>query len=270
MTNNQPADLTCDQTRRLFELYADSEGDAANFQQVNRHLSDCEECAAWYAGQLRFESGLAEKLQAEAATSDLWNSVEARIQSTPKRVLAPFWLFTASAAAVVLVALGWRLLSNDLSDSGGLFSLAMGGHERLVDGSEPLQIASESDLEVEAYLKRRVDFPVRCPPRHDAGFVVRGGGVLSLGATPAAFVHGVIGAGKASVFILPRDGLVGFQRESESLGRSEVLRHRANGLGVVVGAIDQNVVIVVGPEPEAELERVLKAYGTYPHHQAAA
>jgi hypothetical protein len=34
----------------------------------------------------------------------------------------------------------------------------------------------------------------------------------------------------------------------------------------VLGVVDQNAVLVVGQTDPARLERVLKAYGTYPDH----
>jgi len=145
-------------------------------------------------------------------------------------------------------------------------------HERLAGGSESPQFESESDLAVEAYLRNRVTFPVRCPPRQDAGFAVRGGGVFKLGDAPAAYVHGLVDAERVSVFILPRERLALFGLEPDSLKGLRVVHRRIGTLDVILAAIDQNLVVVVGRQTLDRLERVVRAYGTYPEthsHDAA-
>lgn len=253
MKHPYPAKTGCNEVRRLFELYADSEGDAATFQKVNQHLAECAGCSAWFESQLLLESRVGELMRADSPSATLWAGIEGRVRTTSRWNWALLRLMTASAAVVLVALSGWFLNTPDIQAPNDLAALAVDEHERLASGNLPLQISSDSDLEVEDYLKRRVDFPVRCPPRQDAGFMVQGGGVCSLGATPAAFVHGTIGDGKSSIFILPREALQDFGPERSRLSQANVLYHRKGSVSVVLSAIDQNVVIVVGPESEAHL-----------------
>ncbi len=259
----------CEQVRRQFELYADSEGSPSTFQGINDHLASCEQCSDWYRKQLRFESDLSDALQVSTPTDNIWDMVEESVRRSSHEPLRLNRWVVASAASLLVTLLAWIMIVSVNDDRGQLAQLAFSEHERLANGREPLQIASESDLEVEAFLKRRVAFPVRCPPRQDAGFHVQGGGICSLGTSSAAFVHGVIGKRKASIFILPREELSRFASEWNSLRNQDVLRHRSGQLGLVLGTIDKNLVIVVGQDSADELEKVLRAYGTYPDHETA-
>ncbi|MDA1229364.1 MAG: zf-HC2 domain-containing protein [Planctomycetota bacterium] len=55
--------MNCKETRRHWNLYYDSEGDAELHFQLNEHLEHCAECANWFDKQNRLES-LIEELSA--------------------------------------------------------------------------------------------------------------------------------------------------------------------------------------------------------------
>src|SRR5262249_6816274 len=150
---------------------------------------------------------------------ELWDRVLSRCglqQPAPRRLW--LWLASVAACALVLVtALLWRTLSGPGSTGTDLAQLTTAWHERLCEGAEPIEFQARSDREVEAYLRQRVNFPVRCPPRKDAGFDVRGAGVGELGGQPAAYLSGYVDVEAVSIFILPREGLQAFPRQARAL-----------------------------------------------------
>ena len=150
------------------------------------------------------------------------------------------------------------------ADRPGSDRLGVEQHERLVSGRDSPRYRSNSDLDVEAYLRRQVSFPVRCPPRKDAGFAVNGAGICRLGDQPAAFLTGSVDNSAVSIFVLPRDSLNAFPDQERTLHRDSRLRIQDGQLAIVMGVIDRNAVMVVGPGDPNRLERVLSAYGTYP------
>ncbi len=259
--------MNCKRTRQLWELYRDSEGDAQLYLQVNEHLTGCPECTRWFDRQQSFEVDLAEKLREGTRNEELWAGIEAQLPATPRLISRRSTLILpllGVAAAILVLVAAWQYMPAAEGNS-ELAERVSGCHERLVAGQEQLQFASRSDLEVEAYLKKRVAFPVRCPPRQDAGFEVRGGGVCSVGNSPVAYVHGLVGMNKVSVFILPLERLGEFSRDRDALQRAEIVHSRHGELETVLSAIDRNIVVVVGQESPKRLERVVRAYGTYPH-----
>ena len=121
-----------------------------------------------------------------------------------------------------------------------------------------------SDREVEQYLKQRVSFPVRCPPREDAGFAVSGGGVCTIAGNSAAYVVGQVESQDVSIFILPAERLAQFVLERDALSQEVIYHCREGNYDMVLASIDRNVVVVVGTGTRDQLERVVRAYGTYP------
>ena len=128
-----------------------------------------------------------------------------------------------------------------------------------------MEFASRSDLDVEAYLRRRVSFSVRCPPRHDTGFLVRGAGVCQLDRSEAAYLAGEVDGNAVSIFILPSQSLTHFPHQQQALQREATHRCREGKYEMVMAEIDRSVVLVVGQVDSERLRRVLQAYGTYPH-----
>jgi anti-sigma factor RsiW len=260
--------MKCTEARQHWNMYHDSEGDAELHFQISDHLAICPTCAEWFSQQSRLESLLAEKLSAPAPAADLWNGVLSRaglIRPAP----AQRWLWlagVAACAAAVFVAVFWTWSRFSDSPSPDLAKLTATRHERLAAGEEIPQFESRSDLEVEDYLRKRVAFPVRCPPRKDAGFDVRGAGVCKLADQPAAYLSGRVNETPVSIFVLPRDSLAAFPHQREALRKEKTHRCQEGQYAMVLGVIDQNAVLVVGRTEPERLEKVLTAYGTYPDH----
>ncbi|HKA08179.1 MAG TPA: hypothetical protein VKD71_13050, partial [Gemmataceae bacterium] len=251
--------MTCNEARQHWNLYHDSEGDAELHFQISEHLAVCPHCAEWFSQQSRLESLLVEKLNAEAPTPELWNDVLTRsglLQPAPDRR----WLWfsgVAACAAVLVVAMLWTWNRSPVQPSPDLAKLTAARHERLAAGAELPQFESRSDLEVEDYLRKRVSFPVRCPPRKDAGFAVQGAGICQLADQPAAYLSGRVDDAAVSVFVLPRESLAAFPHQQEALLKEKTHRCQEGQYAMVLGVIDKNAVLVIGQTGPERLEKVL-------------
>jgi hypothetical protein len=189
------------------------------------------------------------------------------VQPPAASALRRWMLFAPSMvlAACVLIATGIWLVG-ERSDS--LSRLSANVHTAITTGGQELDFASGSDLEVEHYLRQRVTFPVRCPPRNDSGFVVAGAGTTRLADESAAYVFGHVDGRPVSVVILSRDSLARFPHQLLAVRDEGTHRCREGSHEMLMREIDRNVVVVVGDTDSGRLERVLNAYGTYhePHH----
>ncbi len=173
-------------------------------------------------------------------------------------------MLTLAASLLVAVELGWWPVTGGKA-SPDLAQLSVEFYSRLTSGREQVAFASTSPLAVEEYLRRQVRFPVRCPPRDDAGFQVRGGGTGELKSDPVAYVIGEVDGRDVSLFILARESLQHFPREREALRRGQTHHRRTGEVDVLMTEFDRNLVVAVGPVQADRLERLLQAYGSYPH-----
>jgi hypothetical protein len=259
--------MNCNEARQHWNLYHDSEGDVELHFRIEEHLANCPDCAEWFHKQSRLEDMLADKLAARSPDPELWNRVLVGNGLVKPAGTRRWILFSGMAACAATIALlivwnGGRFSSADANDLG---ALTRNWHEKLASGKEPLPFQSQSDFEVEDYLRTQVSFPVRCPPRKDAGFAVRGAGVCRLADQPAAYLAGHVDMTPVSIFVMPRDSLTAFSQNAGAVA-GQVTHRRIGSLESVLGVVDQNAVLIVGQTDPARLEQVLRAYGTYPDH----
>jgi len=260
--------MNCEEMRRHWNLYHDSEGDADLHFRIGEHLAVCAPCAQWFDQQSRLEVLLADKLRSQSPTPAIWDRVLHQTGLAPKPPAATrrwSWLLGVAACLLLLVAVSWSVLRRNRPPGHDLANLSAELHHRLEAGEETLQFRSESDLEVENYLRDRVPFPVRCPPRKDAGFVVQGAGVFRIADQPAAYLFGHVDATPVSIFVLSRDKLAAFPAQRPALLEEGTHRNQEGAYQVVMAGIDRNAVLAIGQTDPALLDRVLHAYGTYPH-----
>jgi anti-sigma factor RsiW len=262
--------MNCDEVRQHWELYYDSEGDSQLYLQINEHLAACQGCAKWFFQQAQFEDAVTARLAAAEPTAELWQRIlsETRVaRPAAARGWSFFSPFLALAASLLLVVGLWQFAPQRPPEH--LSELTAVVHQQLAGESEPLEFNSRSDAAVEAYLKQRVSFPVRCPPRKDAGFEVRGGGVCTIAGDPAAYVVGRVENKDVSIFILPAERLAQFVHERDVLAREAVHHCREGNYKMVLAKVDRNIVVVIGQGSPEQLERVVRAYGSYPEAPAA-
>lgn len=269
--------MNCEQAKQHWHLFHDSEGDAELHHQINEHLAMCPDCARWYFQQSRLEDALVDKLRVGQPTRLMWDRI--RAQCVDKQPVARSWLFarrTFGLAALIVIAMfglvGYGVVATGPGSGAApdLASLSVELHDNLASGREALKLYSHSPQEVENYVRTRVSFPVRCPPREDSGFQVAGGGVCKFEKDTVAYVVGDVDGKRVSVFIMARESLANYPAQDEALRRQRTLSERRGDCGVVIGELDRNLVLVVGKIDSGRLARVLKAYGSYPSHDAIA
>ncbi len=262
--------MNCHDSRRHWDLYHDSEGDAELHFQLNEHLENCAECAEWFHAQSRLESLIRERLHRVSDDDSLsveWSKILVTAGVTPAKrshVWSVFGSLLVALAAGILLMIGFvgGFNGDELPD---LASLSAEVHDGVLAGSWRPDFESESDLDVDRYLVNHVPFPVRCPPRKDSGFVVRGAGLCKVADQSTAYVVGSVDREPVSIFVLPQEILEKFPRQRDEFRRAALTSYRKGQTGIAISIIDRNLVLVAGNVDQAKLTRVLNSYGTYPH-----
>lgn len=257
--------MDCDDARRYWDLYYDSEGDGGLYLEINSHLEHCHPCAEWFCRQSRLEDAITARLASREPSAELWDRVLAQTILQPSRFRTAWFLGGGllALAASLLVAVG--LWQHRQPASPDLAALTADYHGELAAAAKVPEFRSPSDLEVENYLRRRVNFPVRCPPRRDSGFAVEGAGISRLAGEEAAYVVGSVEGIPVSLFILPRDSLSRFAHQYDAVEREGIHWCREGAYAMAMTTFDQNVVLVIGQTGRDRLRRILDAYGSYPH-----
>lgn len=260
--------MHCDEVRRHWSLYHDSEGDAETCFQISEHLHGCAECAQWFHQQSYFEDKIESKLRSAALcdpTPELWDRV--LLGSKVQRPTPAYrWTMLGSVLALAASLLAAVFLWGPGAPTANLAKLTADYHAQFAVFGQQVDYESGSDLDVEDYLRERVNFPVRCPPRRDSGFLVRGAGICRLDQSEAAYLVGDVDGSDVSIFILPSNALSRFPRQQQELAGGTAHRCREGNYQMVMAAIDQSVVLIIGRMDEKRLWDVLDAYGSYHEH----
>ncbi|MCI0640833.1 MAG: zf-HC2 domain-containing protein [Gemmataceae bacterium] len=260
--------MNCNDARQHWNLYHDSEGDAELHFQISEHVAMCPDCAAWFKQQSRLEDLIKEKLGPQPATSVLWDNILRKTGLVrPARVRSWIWFAGVAASVAVVGALLW-LWQGSSANAADLSKLAASWHEKVLAGKEPefRPHSQNPDLDVEKYLRGRVAFPVRCPPRRDAGFVVNGAGICQLGGESTAYLTGHVDDAPVSIFVLARDSLAAFPHQQQALRTEKTHQCREGPYQMVLAVVDRNAVLVIGQTEADRLDRVVRAYGSYSDH----
>lgn len=262
--------MNCEDVRRHWNLYHDSEGTPDLFQAINGHLEECTDCAEWYRRQEFVEGEIVRRVAAGEPTPELWESIViAQRKPEPSGASRKLLLWMVVAlTACLLLATGlkfWPQSQQPDAVETDLAQLSSQWHRDLSTGTQPVDYRSSSDLEVERYLRDRVEFPVRCPPRKDSGFFVSGAGICQLDGQKTAYLVGTLDGNDVSIFILSREALKRFPQQNKVLKQAKDIDCQNGDYRTTMAAIDRNVVLVVGRASCARQERVVRAYGTYPH-----
>jgi anti-sigma factor RsiW len=257
--------MNCNAVRGHWNLHRDSEGDAEMHFRIEEHLAICPDCSRWYSQQNRLEYSLIAAVASDIPTDALWDQVfgATGLAGGTRKLFRRRIVLAASIFVLATFVICW-IANNTVSPAEQLAAATVDWHQRLASGEETVQFQSESDLEVENYLRQRVSFPVRCPPRKDAGFLVQGAGVFRIADRPAAYLFGKVDEEPVSIFVLARDNVNPPAGEAVASGPEASHLRQLGDYEITIAGIDKNIVVAVGRTSFARLDQVLRAYGTYP------
>jgi anti-sigma factor RsiW len=260
--------MNCHEVRHHAMTYLDGEADAELRLRIDEHFEGCSACGAWFARQERLERMIRDRLSVGRATSEMWDRIHtgAGVQAPRRRRRSRRLVLGGSlcTAAVLLLAVVLAGHWNGHPQQSDLAHDAAALHGRWLRGELSPELISNSDVDVDRYLKGRVPFRVHCPPRTDVDFAVQGAGVCSAEGRPqAAYIVGRVERSPVSILVLDRISLAVFPHDRSRLQGGRRHRVQEGDYRLVSGVVADNVVVVVGAVSEEALERLLNAYGTY-------
>lgn len=230
----------CRQLQPRLYPYLDGELEAGEEEAVEVHLAACSACREVVARERAFRRRVLGALPREAAPAELRAEVEQLVELRLQQRAARRAQMEVTGAAAVAGAgaaggraggpwqaqrrLALRVaavaLVVGLAGAAGWFAAqpvqatslavaAVAQHDRFVRGLLEPEVAGPSQARIDAWLRRRLDFPVRFPElpaqRPAEPLSLLGARLTYLGGTQAAFLMYTYQGEKISLFALPRE-----------------------------------------------------------------
>jgi len=175
--------MICKAARPFIEPYLDGELDAVQKADIERHLSECAECAATH----RRLSGLQTDLRTFGPHYDAPESLRSRVLSsvrnaavTPIRPAVRRWPTSAWAiAATVLLAVsaGWNVMLLRSRNQTGIAQEIVSSHVRSLIGDHLLDVPSTDQHNVKPWFNGKLDYAPDVRDFAAEGFPLAGGRV---------------------------------------------------------------------------------------------
>jgi anti-sigma factor RsiW len=167
----------CEDIRGRLTLYLDGELQGDERATIERHLSDCEPCAAIFARELSFLKTVRESGRLHAAAPELRARVQKLLnerQGSAERKqfrgssmqARRQWVVTIAAGLLVLLLpiLVWRIVrQTEVTRPSGFALMAADTHLRHTRGQLPLEMESASPQDISAWFSGKVKFSVKLP-----------------------------------------------------------------------------------------------------------
>jgi anti-sigma factor RsiW len=200
--------MNCQQAQPLLSAYADGELDAQNAMELERHISQCAECAERRRGIQTLRSAFQSQGLYECAPSSLRMSIESALDDEademPRmRTLRGSWLSLAAALAII-AGTAAVLTIRSSNHSSPMARAVVDSHIRSTLADHLVDVVSSDQHTVKPWFQGKLDYSIDVRDLADQGFPLSGGRLDYLdGRTVAALVY-LRGKHPINLFVWPQ------------------------------------------------------------------
>jgi anti-sigma factor RsiW len=259
--------MKCAETRKLAQLYLDSELDAKTSLEVEQHLEACAECAGLFEAEEKFDERLGEALSKGERTASLWKGIESRIKSartamrcnaaTLQRfnILKRLWPFAAAASVILLAAALYWARTRPLD----LAAAVEHCHSAYVHQLTTPEFTGAVPDEIARKLGDRLDVAAFSFRPVSAAFSADGARFCHVEDVPAALILGRFQGAPVSLIVLKRSELAHFPKTKRRLESGDpIVCGRTGRYQFASRLVNDHVVCLIADAPRRQLEELLK------------
>lgn len=188
--------MSCGQDRDRLAVYLDGELTAEQVQSVEQHIRTCPDCAAEIAAMVSLRRAMRPAATRFTPGADLRQKIQARV--APRRSIRWIWPATASAVAIMVLAVVWMLQDAHRSE---LFREVADLHVSDLASTNPYDVVSSDRHTVKPWFQGKIPFSFSLPEFAGTDFTLLGGRMIYLDQQPTAQVVVGMGQHKISVVI---------------------------------------------------------------------
>ncbi len=223
-------------TSGLLEAYLDGELDLVRSLEVERHLSECELCAAALCSHRALRSALTDASLYYEAPKGLQGRVRTELRKASKeskRGAVGGWRWGAVAASLpVIAALAWALVAVPRGPSNDelVNQEVVSAHVRSLMAEHLTDVASSDRHTVKPWFSGRLDFSPEVKDLAGDGYPLVGGRLDYIGGRGVAALVYQRGPHPVNVFIWPEPDARGAGDGESSIRGYNVIRWRRSGM----------------------------------------
>ena len=221
---------------RLLEAYLDGELDLVRSVEMERHLAECELCAAALSSHRALRSALRDASLYYPAPKGLEHRLRTELRkgsTAAKRGAVAGWRWAAVAASLpVIAALAWALVAIPRGPSNEelVSQEVVSAHVRSLMAQHLTDVASSDGHTVKPWFNGKLDFSPEVKDLAGDGYPLVGGRLDYIGGHGVAALVYQRGPHPVNVFIWPEPDARGGADGESSLRGYNVIRWRRSGM----------------------------------------
>lgn len=189
--------MSCDQDRGRLAAYLDGEVREEEAKSLQQHIRTCPDCAAEVASMVAFRRAMKPAASRFQPGAEFRKRVQAQISPHRRARTAWLWSVSASALAVMILALVWTRQSSLRSET---FREVADLHVSDLASANPYDVLSSDRHTVKPWFQGKIPFAFNLPEFAGSEFALLGGRLVYLHQEPAAQV--VVGARQHKISVL--------------------------------------------------------------------
>ncbi len=247
--------MKCAEARNFVRLYLDSELGTKESFEVEQHLESCAECAGLFEAEKKFDGRLGRFLRNGAPTRVLWEKIEAQIAPSGSRRIKALWPLALAASLVLATGIVFFAKSRNLD----LANAVEECHSAYVHQITTPEFSGAVPEKIAQQFGGRLDTGAFAYRPSEPAFTSNGARLCHVEGVPVALILGHCAETPVSMIVLKKSELDHFPQTKRKLESGDPIAcSRSGRFQFAARVVDDHVVCVIGDEPRAALEDLLR------------
>jgi anti-sigma factor RsiW len=200
--------MACELWRDKLDAYVDGELEAAEAQNLGKHLRECAACAADALGRVQMKRSVQIAGKRYTPSAELRNRIAKSVAGEPHRGAGWYWrILAVPALALLILSVAMNLfVGRESARRNRVYSELADLHVSALASATPVDVLSTDRHTVKPWFQGKIPFSFNLPELQGSEFTLLGGRVTYVGQTPGAHLIYQVRKHEISVFIFQDRG----------------------------------------------------------------